>query len=235
MLHKSKYFLTMLAVFAANMVFSQNNSIGVQIGLFHYFFDDSPILNVNYPSSSKNDIFGGLFINSVGLRYTRKINSRSQIDFELQSFRERYTKHTTTEKIIRPVVGWRNFSTIGTNYFRVKPIHDKFNIVYGGGLYFRHGSETIIISRFPIGNFNGQTVYELLVESIKRNDIGINLSSGVEFIPKKWLTLYSKIDLLGFVYLNDKSKAKKMKEIYNAPQFPSRFDLSLKFGVGFNF
>jgi hypothetical protein len=55
------------------------------------------------------------------------------------------------------------------------------------------------------------------------------------YSPKKWLTLYSNIDLLSFVNINDKAMAKELKEVYNSPQYPTRFDLSLKFGIGFNF
>jgi hypothetical protein len=235
MLQKTICLLAVLAAFAANTAFSQKNSVRLQTGFFHCFFDKSPILNVNYPSNNQNDIFNGLLINSIGLSYVRSINEKSQIGIEIQSFSERYTKHTTADYIENPIVGWRNFFTIGTNYLRTRTIQEKLNFIYGTGLHYRTGDETIIISRIPIGNFNGQTVYELLVEHIERNDIGINLSTGLEYSPKKWLTFYSKIDLLSFVYINDKAMAKELKEVYDSPQYPSRFDLSLKFGIGFNF
>jgi len=235
MIHKTICLFAMLAAFAANIAFSQKNSIRLQTGLFHYFFDKSPILNLNYPSNNQNDIFNGLLINSIGLSFVRAFNEKSQLGIEVQSFNERYTKHITAEYIEKPIVGWRNFITIGTNYQRKTTIHDKIFFTYGAGIHFRNGDETIIVSRFPIGTFNGQTVYELLVEHVERNDIGINLTTGLGYSPKKWLTFYSNIDLLSFVYINDKAMTKELKEVYNSPQYPTRFDLSLKFGIGFNF
>lgn len=236
MFNKSILLITMLAAFAANMAFSQKNSIRIQTGLFHCFFDESPILNVNYPHKySKLDIFNGLILNSNGLAYSRKINEKSQIGVEIQYFNVRYAKFNDGIIITKPVVGWREFVTGGIDYTYYKPINDKFKFNYGGGIYFRSGNETIIISRFPIGDFNGETVYELLVEHVERNDFAINLTTGIEYSPKKWLTLYSKIDLLSFVYVHDKAMAKELKEVYDSPQYPTRFDLSLKFGVGYNF
>ena len=220
-----------------SILFTQtNNRVSIQTGLFHCFFDGSPILNVNYPlKNNKLDIFNGLFLNSVGLEYSRLITQKSFLAINYLSFRQNYNKHTDTYPIIEPIVGWRYFSTVGLSYSRKMELSTKFDFIYGGGVNFRRGEEAIIISRHPIGSFNGQTVYELWIENIRRNDIGLNTFVGIDYTPVKWLTLSTKIDFLGFVYIHDKEKAKRLKEVYDSPQFPSKYDLSLRFSLGFNF
>lgn len=234
---KFKLRLIILGVLCTPSIFlaQTKNSISFQTGLFHYSFDKSPIMNINYPTKYNNqDVFNGLFLNSIGIEYTRQINDKSCILINFFSFRQNYSKYFKNS-MPKPVIGWRYFSTIGLNYSRKIRILEKINFNYGCGINFRYGEEAVIISRFIIGEFNGQPVYELLIENIRRNDIGINSFIGIEYSPLKGITLFSKIDFLGFVYINDKEQKDDMKNVYNSPQYPSRFDLSLKLGIGFNF
>lgn len=99
----------------------------------------------------------------------------------------------------------------------------------------------IIISIHPIGgSLSGSSepntiLMESKVVTVVRNDIGINAFAGIDYTPVKWLTLSTKINLLGFVYINDKENTRKMKEVYDSPQYPSRLDLSFNLGIGVNF
>lgn len=236
MLKYSTFIIALLFAFAGNNVLCQKNNVVLQSGLFHNFFDKSPLLNVKYPSKyNKLDVFNGLFLNSVGIAYNRSLDSNSTLGLELSIFRQHYRKNTFQYPMIQPLVGWRFFNTVGVNYTYKVPIGSKLNYTFGGGIHYRTGDEGIVINRLPIGEFNGETVYELWVEHIGRNDLGISIFSGIEYSPKKWLTLSTKIDLLSFVYIHDKAMMEKMRDVYDSPQFPSRFDLSLKFGVAYNF
>ena len=76
---------------------------------------------------------------------------------------------------------------------------------------------------------------EVNVINCNRSDIGFNGYVGYEFIIIKNISVFSKIDLLGFAYLNDKPTRTKLREVYDIKGFPSRFDLSLKLGIAFNF
>ena len=55
--------------------FAQNNRLAIQTGLFHYFFDKTPVLNTNYLDKQRKP-FSGLFYNSLGIQYQRKINKK---------------------------------------------------------------------------------------------------------------------------------------------------------------
>lgn len=232
MLQKTICLVAMLAAFAANIAFSQKNSIRLQTGLFHYFFDKSPILNVNYRAKEFNS---GLLINSVGISYSRKIKEKNRIECDVAYFYESYRKYFNMYPIEKPVIGIREFLTFSINYSRQSYNKGKFNLIYGGGINYRYGHESIIVNRFPMVVTEDYILYEVSIEGVSRSDLGLNIFSGMEYSPKKWLTLYSKIDLLSFVYINDKAMTKELKEVYDSPQYPTRFDLSLKFGIGFNF
>lgn len=217
-------------------IFSQTkNSISLQTGLFHYFFDRSPILNINYPEKYNNrDIFNGLILNSNGIEFTRDLNVKSSVLINFFSFRQSYSIYYKTA-IPNPVVGHRYFSTIGINYLRKINLKEKVTFHYGGGLNFRSGDEGVIVAQIPLGEFNGEAVYELLIENIRRNDFGLNSFCGLSYSPVNRISLFSKIDLLGIIYIDDKNQKEDMINVYNSPQFPSRFDMSIKFGIGFHF
>lgn len=238
MCKKTFFFLILFAALAANRTFAQSNSLRLQMGVFHCFFDKTPMLNVNYLGKHNVfDVFGGFFLNSNGLEYVRSLSPREALSFEFVSYRQNYNKHTRMYPFTERLVGWRYFTTGGVNYVRKIELQEKLSFTYGGGVHFRHGSESIIVNKHPLGyDENGNPLgYELNLVTLQRNDFAINLSTGIEYTPKKWLTLYSKIDLLSFVYVHDRGTAKLLKEVYDTPQYPSRFDLSLKFGIGFNF
>lgn len=209
----------------------------MQTGLFHNFFDDSPIMNTDYPNNAKKP-FNGLLINSVGIQYERKIHRNGVLMIGYESFRESYDKHSNMYPIKEPIVGNRFFSTFRINYYRFIPFKPNLNFIYGGGINFRHGSEEIIITRGVIGYFNNDPnipIYELMVENLIRNDPGLNVFAGIDYTPINWLTLSAKIDFLSSIRINDKDGMEEMKEAYDSPQFPTRYDLSFNLGVGFNF
>ena len=110
-------------------------------------------------------------------------------------------------------------------------LNDRFNFVYGGGLNYRFGQEVIIVNYGYFSSFG----YESLNEVVKRSDFGINLLCGIEYTPIRRLTFYSKIDLLGFIYMVDKEAHEKLRDTYDMENYPNRLDLSLKLGIGFNF
>lgn len=236
---KNTFFISLIfLVFVTKSVSSQKNSIRIQTGLFHFFFDKSPILNVNHPYKGNSfNIFNGFFINSFGLVYDREIKNNHFLDIEITAFNNEYRKNGNTYPIQKPIVYRRDFYTFGINYSYKLPVHKMFKLTYGTGFNYRFGLESVIVNRIPIINYSSGEVlgYELLLESVKRNDFGINLFTGIEFTPKKWITLYSKIDLLGFILIGDKPAHTRLKTFYNTTQFPTRLDLSFKFGIGFNF
>ncbi|MDX2362322.1 MAG: hypothetical protein QNK23_16055 [Crocinitomicaceae bacterium] len=211
----------------------KKNQIGLQCGLFHYFLDGTPILNTNYVAPSGKGLYRGIFLNSWGIEYSRLITERSTISIEISNFRKSYRKYFEADAD-HPNIGIRRFWTFGIIYSRIIPLKNKFNFLYGAGINYRHGYENIIIDVIPIGP-TSLGAYEVLFEDVQRRDLGLNVFVRFEYDFTKWLYAYSKIDFLGIVYMHDKEGKRRMEEAYNSPQFPSRYDLSLKFGIGIRF
>ena len=73
------------------------------------------------------------------------------------------------------------------------------------------------------------------MESRNVLDFGIYARSGLEYSPLDWLSPYTELDLIVFVYVHDKKQINLIKADYGFNGYPVRFDLSWRFGVGFNF
>jgi len=218
------------AIFAPSIVFGQpKNRISIQTGLMHCFFDGSPLMNIKYPQNEVKP-FNGVLINSVGLRFERKLKDNNSLSVEFMNFFESYTK--TYRELKKNQVGARLYNTATLNYNKFFNLNNNFSLVYGGGLNYRFGQENVVVN---YGYFPYLELYEPLIEVAKRSDFGINLLCGIEYSPYKWFTIFAKLDFLSFVYMTDKEAHKKLKNVYGMNNFPSRFDLSLKLGVGFNF
>lgn len=211
------------------------NSISIQVGLFHYFFDKAPILNTSYlhSESTFKHPFKGFFISSVGIKYRRKFNKKNALELEWFSFRNAYKKHLDNFvssdffNLPPPLVYQRVFSTFTINYLRIKKVSPKIDFTYGGGINYRNGIEMVIINK---------GIFDIHVESSKKSDLGINTFIGIDYTPIPWLTLYSKLDFLGLFYLHDKKSLERFNMYSKMPNYyPSRFDLSFRLGIGVNF
>ncbi len=217
------------ALCAPSIVFGQaKNRISIQTGLMHCFFDGSPLINIKYPTKTEKP-FNGVLINSVGLDFTRKIVPKYSLSIEAMYFFEGYRKNYINHNV--KVVGDRGFMTFNIKANKIQNLNQKWSVVYGAGLGFRLGHESVLINFGQIA----PGYWESSVINIKRSDIGSNVFGGLEYKIFDYLSVFSKLDFLGFIYLNDKNAKKKLEETYNIYGFPSRFDLSLKMGVGFNF
>lgn len=218
-----------VALLISNTVSAQQfrHSIALQTGLFHYFWEGSPILNTNYPTHSKLNIFNGMFMNSYGINYTFCINEKSNVSVEFASFYQDYMKYANTFED-HPGILTRDFKTLGLSYTREHELSERFSWLYGSGIDYRWGNEAVILYRGMIS----PGFYELIVDVIQRKDLGLNAFTGVNFKISPRFYCYSKLDLLGFVYFGDQQQKQKFQDVYKAPQFPTRFDLSLKFGIG---
>jgi hypothetical protein len=217
------------ALCSPSIVFCQSkNSISVQTGLMHCFFDGSPLMNTKYPSKAIKP-FNGVLINSVGIRVERKFRTNNSISIDFMNFFEGYSK--TVKELKKNQVSDRLFNTASINYNRIINKNDKLSFVFGGGLNYRFGQEIVVVNYGYFSNLG----YESLNEVAKRSDFGLNIAGGIGFSPLKWMTFYSKIDFLSFVYINDKQAREKLKNVYGMSGFPSRFDLSLKLGLSINF
>lgn len=218
-----------LGAFAPSTIFSQNNRVSIHSGLFHSFFDGSPILNTNYLNKG-NKPFNGLFYNSLGIQYERKLNSKSSLSFEYNYYYEIY--ENIYPNFLTNTVFKRENNSFNLNYNRILSINNWLDIKYGGGLNYRHGRESVVVGYYEFPYLGG---HEILVEPRLQNDLGVNIRGGIDYHPLPWLTLFSNFDLIGFVYLDDKKAINRIQDAYDYNKYPHRFDLSWRFGMGFNF
>lgn len=217
-----------VGAFSPTAIFSQlNNRISIQTGLFHTFFDGSPILNVNYQSKTLKPFRGTLY-NSLSLQYLRKLETKNYLSVEYQYYYEHYWN--VHPNLLKNVVAQRSYNTFNVTYERVLDLNKKIAFTYGGGINYRKGSELIAVSYGYFANWGYHSNFEYRAVS----DWGLNIRTGIEYSPVRWLTLYTKFDLIGFVYLHDKKQIERIKS-YDYKTYPHRFDLSWRFGMGFNF
>lgn len=219
---------------SSNIFAQDKNRITLQSGLFHCFFDGSPLMNTNYTSKDHTP-FHGVLISSFGVQYRRKFNPKNAVSIDFDCFWEGYHKNYRMYPTYGPMVGDRHWVTVKMNYIRILPLNDRFDFTYGGGVNFRSGREVIIIVNGLMGTIHGEPAYESLVVPIGRNDFGLNAFAGLDYSPLRWLTLSTKIDFLSSIVMYKTDGRQKMKDVYDAPQFPSRYDLSFNLGIGFNF
>lgn len=212
-----------------SIVFCQTkNRISVQTGLMHCFFDGSPLMNIKYPTKTEKP-FNSILINSVGLDFSRKIKEKYNLSIEAMYFFEGYRKNYIEHNI--KIIGDRGFMTFIIKLNKIQDLNQKWSLVYGAGLGLRFGHESVLINFGQIapGYWESQSI------NVNRSDIGTNVFGGIEYKILDKISIYSKLDFLGFIYLNDKNAKKKLEDTYNIYGFPTRFDLSLKLGIGFNF
>lgn len=236
--------LLMLGAFAPSIILAQTkNRISLQTGLFHSFFDGTPVVNSTPTNPTKRiknyriltNLLHGTLNDSRGINYERQLNPKSSISVEYMFLDAGYDfDETFNNSSVKPLISGRNIRFVNINYSRKANLSEKFDLKYGGGFNYCWGWEQLY--HYTLLNGWGEPRYY----AYKRNDYGLNGRFGIEYTPIKWLTLYSNVDFLGIVYLgaetNDGDMVKDYyKEKFGLKNIPSRYDLSWRFGIGFNF
>lgn len=221
--------IIILGTLVPSIIFCQKNRLSIYTGLFHEYFDGSPMLNINNHSDKSGFLKDRLY-NSYGIIYQREINSKSFLSATSNILNREwsyvFSQHLTN------VISNRNYISFNINYGRKLPFSEKFNFTYGGGIDYRIGNESIAIWYHYFPTVDG---FEMHYLSRRLNDIGLNLRTGLEFTPIKWLTLYTKFNFLGFIFLKDKESIRVLQNGWGFEKYPYRFDLSWRFGIGINF
>jgi hypothetical protein len=205
------------------------NRLSFQTGLYHYFFDDSRLMNTGkYQYGLKPSAFNSSF--SVNYQY--QLPTMRLVNFEISQYRNGYLYPTSDPDLIK--VNYRSNRDLNVCFLTAKKLQPKLNLCYGAGPSMRFSffyQDTISISQA-----------ELNVSSNEFSQfcLGANGRISLEYSPMKWLTFFTQMQLAAFVYVRNVSfySNKFLFDPYFKPaQFnvPSRFDLSLRFGVGINF
>jgi hypothetical protein len=205
-----------------------NNRLSFQTGLFHYFFDESRLMNTGQYTWYKPSIFNSSF--SVNYQY--QMPTKRLVNFEIMQYRNGYVYPTTNPDLFR--VDYRSNREINVCFLTPKILHQKINLCYGFGPSMRFSSfyqDTISINQGWVNS---------LPDQYSRFYIGANGRISLEYSPIKWVTLFTQMQLSTYVYSRSASYSSFKIEFspYFKPEkfyFPSRFDLSLRFGIGINF
>lgn len=238
-----KFFTFSLLLFLIQSTsFAQRNSFRYQTGLAHCFFDGTPIVN-----SANKVIFGeSQYLNrSNGFQYQRILDNRTRLQIDILSYNHFYRTYNfenlpaLPDSILFPMLTFteRKYVDFQFCFLRHKPINKILAFQYGIGASFRFATYryapplTVESGPGPVFSDNAY--------SINPFDIGANVRGEITYTPFKWLTFFSQVNLVGMFFrfedpfyptnvsLRPASKPLQMN-------FPSRFDLSLRFGVGFN-
>jgi len=224
------------------------NRVAIQTGLFHEWFDKTPIVNsekVAYGNGPHN-AFGGYLNDSWGLLYERQMANNYSLSIEYMVLETTFFNGDfLLEK--NPFIVDKDVKILNFNYNHDFDISEKFQLIFGGGLNYIWGTERLFLENYGCGIFGCSTY----LPYIRRQNGAINLRAGIEYDVLDWLTIYTNINFLAVVYRENKNNqfsteikdypykgektSKYLKENYNLKNIPSRFDLSWRFGIGINF
>ncbi len=224
----------------SNTLFSQKNRFSIQTGIFHQFFDGTPIINTEHMITNTTwkipqDILGGYLSDSWGLQYKRMITSKSAISCEYSLFMGTYLPPFATW-VGGPRMYGRRLNKVNLTYSRKLTLNEHLDFVYGAGLNYQWGFEFYYLVSPPHPN----DLFGKYFFRGYRKDFALNTRLGIDYKPIKYLTLFTYIDFLGSVYLKSENidgidTYDFFNRNFNITKFPSRYDLSLNFGIGFNF
>jgi len=205
------------------------NQLSIQTGLFHSFLDGGPLMNIGTYRTAWNNIF----LESYGLQYQRKLNTSQFLAISLSS----YSNYCVwlNEKDSKLMISSRTFATLGGTFSHSKSLSEKIDLKYGGGINFR----------MMIYSLDGYSDVSTLINVENYYDgtqfqIGTHGQISLNYHPLSWLTLYTQFNAEGYLFSNYPGISMTTTFLNdfnynNRPNFPSRIDLSLRFGVGINF
>ena len=201
------------------------NQLSIHTGLFHSFLDGGPLMNVGQYRTASN-----IFLESYGLQYQRKLNQSQFLAVNLSGYATGcFWEAEDDSEVVRSS---RSYASLSGTLSNSKSLSKKIDLLYGAGIDFRviYSFQDTINSSEPIEYYYEGTQFQ----------IGAHGQLGLSYTPVTWLTLYTQFNAEGYLFsrnagislytqfLNDFTNNQRLN-------FPSRVDLSLRFGVGINF
>ena len=232
----------LLLLLVQSTTFAQRNSFRYQTGLAHCFFDGTPIVN-----SANKVIFGeSQYLNrSNGFQYQRILDNSSRLQIDILSYNHFYRTYNfenlpaLPDSILFPMLTFtaRKYVDYQFCFLRHKPINKTLAFQYGIGPAFRYATYkyapplTVEPGPGPVVSNYTSSIYPF--------DIGANVRGEMTYTPVKWLTFFTQVNLVGLFFRFENPFFLTTVPLIPASKplqmnFPSRFDLSLRFGVGIN-
>lgn len=222
-------------------VFNGDNRFSIQTGLFHQFFDGSPVVNPERMHENRTflkdplSVWGARINDSWGWDLRRKINEKSAIGLEYMIYRASYIG-LFTEWSGPPRTGGRWRKKYSLTYFRLIPLNEKIEFNVGLGVTYQWGRDGYNLSPPPYPD----DFYDKYFFVGERKDFGLNVKSNFEYTPIKQLTLSIGVDWTWSVFSENKdyrgiNTNDFFVEEYGITKFPSKNNLSFNLSAGFNF
>lgn len=196
------------------------HTISIQSGVIHSFFDNTPLMNINYTSKDQG-LFHGVFLGSAGLSYAYALNHKSSIAFEAYRLSQLYLKFKDQHML--GDMQSRLLRTYSLNYNRNLTLNQKTSFILGAGISYRNGSVTQYTVKDPLP----------YTHNYKESNFGVNTITGLRYNFCKNFSLYSILDLRTIFYYVNHEELDEYPQFH--PNYPNRFDLSLKVGLSFHF
>ncbi|MEY5001051.1 MAG: hypothetical protein RLZZ211_1087 [Bacteroidota bacterium] len=225
--------LTLLLFVIQSTTFAQQNSLRLQSGLVHCSFDGTPMFNMKGENHSENQFLYASF----GLGYQRKFANQIKMQTDLSVYGHSFQtvdRMQIFDDHTYPIYSFmaKSFSDLQFCFLKTIPVSKAVSFQYGLGptlrwAYYDYSPPVSIPSC-------------LGPDAINSLDIGANVRAEIAYTPVKWLTVFSQVNLVGFAYrFQSPFEADLQYLLLNSRplqlNFPSRFDLSLRVGVGINF
>lgn len=196
------------------------NAISIQSGVFHSYFDRTPLMNFNYTSRDQG-LFHGIFLGSNGLRYSYDLNKKSSISLEATRLGSSYKKYRYEHQF--GDIGSRVLNTFGINYNRNVALTEKAQFQFGAGISYRNGN--VYQYTVPSPSSYAHTHYE--------SNFGLSTFLGFRYYLNQTFSMYSLLDFRSVVYYVNHEELNANPQFH--PGYPNRFDLSLKVGLSVHF
>jgi hypothetical protein len=177
-------------------------------------------MNINYTSKDQG-LFHGVFLGSAGLSYAYALNQKSSIAFEACRLSQLYLKFKDQHML--GDMQSRMLRTYSLNYNRNLALNQKTSFILGAGISYRNGSVTQYTVKDPLP----------YTHNYKESNFGVNTITGLRYNFCKNFSLYSILDLRTILYYVNHKELNEFPELH--PNYPNRFDLSLKVGLSFHF
>jgi hypothetical protein len=198
------------------------HQISIQTGAFNYFFD-------NVPLQTDNDQL------SLGLQYQYQKSSQKLIATQFNIFLD--ANQWGNEAMNEEYRNYRRMQELNVVFSNQNQLYKKLIWTYGVGPTLRKEWFALDTLAVPITN---PLPYDIHIYQSHQLQLGMKGQISITYTPFKWLTMYSQLQLSGYLlsrqiganYNNQLISDFGFQQRIN---FPSRFHSSLTFGVGINF
>ncbi len=198
------------------------HTISIQSGVIHSFFDNTPLMNINYTSKDQG-LFHGVFLGSAGLSYAYALNQKSSITAEATILANSYRKYRYEYPVGEKYTISRILGTFCLKYNRYTELTERTRFFYGLGASYRYGIQDVR---------SGPNISFCSTLSKRyQSNLGLTTTTGLQYQLNKRFSLYTMLDLRTVAF----NTGGYFKNTILYDRSPNRFDLSLKVGLSFHF